>query len=56
MTHRERREFEIREPYVGYEQNQLNGFAGDVAAEVSGLMEDTEVRNVRIVVEWEGNY
>ena len=56
MTHRERREFEIREPYEGYEQADLSGFAGDLAHEVSHLMEDTEVRNVRIVVEWEGTY
>jgi hypothetical protein len=53
---RERAEFTITEPYEGYEQAELMGFAGDLASEVSGLMDNTEVRNVRIVVEWEGDY
>ena len=44
MTHRERREFEIREPYEGYEQSDLQGFAGDVAHEVSNLMDGTVSR------------
>lgn len=51
-----RAEFVVTEPYEGYEQAALTGFAGDLAHEVSHMMEDTEVRNVRIVVEWDGDY
>jgi hypothetical protein len=34
----------------------LPGFAGDLAVEVSRLMEDTGVRTARVIVEWEGDY
>ena len=57
---RQRAEFTVVEPYefepsltaIGTE----SGFPSDVAFEISGLMESTEVRNVRVIIEWEGGY
>lgn len=52
---RQRAEIDLPHEYGGNILD-LSSFAGDVAWEVSHLMENSEVRNVKITVEWEGTY